>query len=108
MIFLGAGSLLLEFGAISRLLGDPVYESLARRAVQSLWNFRNNKTGLFGDNMNIQSGQWISNMSGKIDLHNYFYTNFCLSIFLFLPRDEVLELFGDKYSYNQKKGTVNK
>ena len=49
---------------MSRLLGDPVYESLARRAVQSLWTIRNNDTGLFGTNMNIQSGQWISNMSG--------------------------------------------
>ena len=52
---------------MSRLLGDPVYESLARRAVQSLWTIRNNDTGLFGTNMNIQSGQWISNMSGMLD-----------------------------------------
>ena len=51
---------------MSRLLGDPVYESLARRAVQSLWTIRNNDTGLFGTNMNIQSGQWISNMSGML------------------------------------------
>ena len=65
--FAGAGSLLLELGVMSRLLGDPVYESLARRAVQSLWTIRNNDTGLFGTNMNIQSGQWISNMSGMLD-----------------------------------------
>ena len=58
----GAGSLLLELGAISRLLGDPVYESLARRAVHSLWNIRDNSTGLFGNVMNIQSGQWVSNV----------------------------------------------
>ena len=58
---------------MSRLLGDPVYESLARRAVQSLWTIRNNDTGLFGTNMNIQSGQWISNMSGMLD--KYLCTN---------------------------------
>ena len=44
----GAGSLLLEFGLLSRLLGDPVYETVARRAVDHLWNHRNNVTGLFG------------------------------------------------------------
>merc|ERR1719468_1204514 len=48
----GAGSLLLELGTISRLLGDPVYESLARRAVRSLWVIRNNQTGLLGNTMN--------------------------------------------------------
>ena len=60
----GAGSLLLELGTISRLLGDPVYESLARRAVRSLWVIRNNQTGLLGNTMNVHSGEWISNMSG--------------------------------------------
>ena len=44
----GAGSLLLEFGMLSRLLDDPVYESLARRTVDKLWMYRSNVTGLFG------------------------------------------------------------
>ena len=45
----GAGSLLLEFGLLSRLLADPVYESLARRTVDQLWLYRSNVTGLFGE-----------------------------------------------------------
>ena len=53
----------LELGVLSRLLGDPVYESLARRAVQSIWSKRGNFTGLLGDVMNIKTGQWISNVS---------------------------------------------
>lgn len=44
----GAGSLSLEFSILSRLIGDPVYERVARRAVHSLWNKRNNVTGLLG------------------------------------------------------------
>ena len=44
----GAGTLLLEFGLLSRLLGDPVYEAVARRAVERLWRLRSNVTGLFG------------------------------------------------------------
>ena len=44
----GAGSLMLEFGLLSRLLGDPVYEMVARRAIDRLWTHRSNITGLFG------------------------------------------------------------
>ena len=44
----GAGTLLLEFGVLSRLLADPVYESAARRALRGLWTYRSNVTGLFG------------------------------------------------------------
>ena len=44
----GAGSLSLEFSILSRLVGDPVYERVARRAVNSLWDKRNNVTGLLG------------------------------------------------------------
>jgi len=44
----GAGSLSLEFSILSRLVGDPVYERVARRAVSSLWAKRNNVTGLLG------------------------------------------------------------
>jgi len=44
----GAGTLLLEFGLLSRLLGDPVYEGFARRSIKQLWSLRSNVTGLFG------------------------------------------------------------
>lgn len=44
----GAGTLILEFGVLSRLLKDPVYEAVARRAVASLWRLRSNVTGLLG------------------------------------------------------------
>lgn len=44
----GAGSLLVEFGILSRLLGDSTFEWVARRAVRALWNRRSNQTGLLG------------------------------------------------------------
>lgn len=44
----GAGSLLVEFGILSRLLGDSTFEWVARRAVRALWNLRSNQTGLLG------------------------------------------------------------
>lgn len=44
----GAGSLLVEFGILSRLIGDSTFEWVARRAVKALWSLRNNETGLLG------------------------------------------------------------
>ena len=44
----GAGTMLLEFGILSRLLGDPVFENLARKAVAALWKHRSRETGLLG------------------------------------------------------------
>ena len=44
----GAGTMLLEFGILSRLLGDPVFENLARKAVAALWKNRSRETGLLG------------------------------------------------------------
>ena len=44
----GAGSLVLEFGILSRLLNDPTYEAAARRTVRRLWDLRSNVTGLLG------------------------------------------------------------
>ena len=45
----GAGTLVLEFGILSRLLGDPTYETAARRAVRRIWALRSNVTGLIGE-----------------------------------------------------------
>uniref|UniRef100_A0A1I7WEE9 alpha-1,2-Mannosidase n=1 Tax=Heterorhabditis bacteriophora TaxID=37862 RepID=A0A1I7WEE9_HETBA len=42
----GAGSLLLEFGILSRLLGDQTYERIARRINERIWQMRDEKTGL--------------------------------------------------------------
>lgn len=44
----GAGSLLLEFTVLSRLLGDGTYENLARRTNRKLWSLRDKVTGLLG------------------------------------------------------------
>ena len=33
----GVGTMAVEFGALSRLTGDPVYEEAAMRALRALW-----------------------------------------------------------------------
>ena len=45
----GAGTLLVEFGILSRLIKDPIYESYARRTLKSLWDLKNKDTGLLGE-----------------------------------------------------------
>jgi len=45
----GAGTVLLEFGILSRLLGDPTFENLARKAVAAVWKRRSIETGLLGE-----------------------------------------------------------
>jgi ER degradation enhancer, mannosidase alpha-like 1 len=44
----GAGTLLVEFGILSRLINDPIYEAYARRAARSLWDLKHKDTGLLG------------------------------------------------------------
>ncbi|CAK5019272.1 unnamed protein product [Meloidogyne enterolobii] len=73
----GAGSLLLEFGVLSRLLNDPTFEEKARKVNEILWEFRNKETGLMGilkiilclkfflgNIIDIQTGEWKSFMAG--------------------------------------------
>jgi mannosidase alpha-like ER degradation enhancer 2 len=36
----GGGTFLIEFGTLSRLTGDPIYERIALRALESLWSKR--------------------------------------------------------------------
>ena len=44
----GAGSLILEFGTLSRLTGDPRFEQAAYKAFFALWN-RKSDIGLVGE-----------------------------------------------------------
>ena len=44
----GAGSLLLEFGILSKLLDDNIFENTVRNVNAKLWEFRNKNTNLLG------------------------------------------------------------
>jgi mannosidase alpha-like ER degradation enhancer 2 len=79
------GSLLLEFGTLSKLTGKPVYYDKAKRALVELYN-RRSKIGLVGDGINVKTGQWTgtdSSVSGGID-----------SYYEYLLKASIL--FGDK------------
>lgn len=92
----GAGSLLVEFGILSRLLGDPTFEWVARRAVKALWSLRSNDTGLLGNVVNIQTGHWVGKQSGLGAGLDSFYEYLLKSYILFGEEDD-LHMFNAAY-----------
>jgi ER degradation enhancer, mannosidase alpha-like 2 len=76
------GTLLLEFGALSKLTGNPVYFDKAKRALVETYN-RRSKIGLVGEWINVETGQWTnpdSHVSGAIDSY-YEYLLKCSELF---------------------------
>ncbi len=63
------GTLVLEFGTLSRLTGDPRYYAAALRAVWSVWH-RRSPLGLVGEQIDVTTGEWtrpVSHVGGGID-----------------------------------------
>merc|ERR1719394_2144969 len=59
----GVATFIVEFGALSRLTGDPVFEDTAIRALNSLWQHRSN-IGLFGNHIDVLTGKWTAIEAG--------------------------------------------
>ena len=53
----GVGTFIIEFATLSRLTGDPIYEEIATKAMDSLWE-RRSDLNLIGNHINIDSGRW--------------------------------------------------
>ena len=51
------GTLLLEFGTLSKLTGKPIYYEKAKRALVETYKHRS-KLGLVGDTINVETGIW--------------------------------------------------
>src|SRR5207244_1883990 len=63
------GTLVLEFGTLSRLTYKPLYYDKAKNALVQLYR-RRSKIGLVGEEIDIETGKWISKQShvgGGID-----------------------------------------
>ncbi|XP_065179030.1 ER degradation-enhancing alpha-mannosidase-like protein 1 [Sycon ciliatum] len=93
----GAGTLVLEFGILSRLIGDPVYESVARRAVDTLWKRRHHDTGLLGSEMHIDTGAWTS-LSSSIGAGIDSFYEYLLKAYILFGKQDDLDRFNAAYS----------
>jgi len=92
----GAGSLVLEFATLSRLLGDPTYESYARNATRSVWRLRNATTNLLSNDIDIDTGKWSGNMSGLGAGMDSFY-EYLLKAYIVFHQPEDLSMFESAY-----------
>jgi mannosidase alpha-like ER degradation enhancer 2 len=63
------GTLMLEFGTLSKITGNPVYYSKAKRAVEEVFR-RRSRIGLVGSTIDVRTGEWQdtrSHVGGYID-----------------------------------------
>jgi glycosyl hydrolase family 47 len=76
------GTLLLEFGTLSKLTGRPVFYEKAKRALVETFK-RRSPLGLVGDSIDVETGAWTntdSHISGGIDSY-YEYLWKCWLLF---------------------------
>ena len=76
------GTLIIEFGALSKLTGKPIFYDKAKRALVETYKHRSS-IGLVGEWINVETGQWTntdSHISGAIDSY-YEYLLKCSILF---------------------------
>ena len=76
------GSLLIEFGTLSKLTHKPVYYEKAKKALVAVYD-RRSPIGLVGSTINVETGKWVdptSHISGGIDSY-YEYLLKCSILF---------------------------
>jgi mannosidase alpha-like ER degradation enhancer 2 len=76
------GTLILEFGTLSRLTNKPVYFDKAKNAMVQLYK-RRSKIGLVGEEIDVETGEWTnpaSHVGGAIDSY-YEYLLKCAKLF---------------------------
>jgi mannosidase alpha-like ER degradation enhancer 1 len=87
----GAGTLLIEFGTLSRLTNNHTYEEKALKALQKLWHYRSG-LNLVGNVINIASGKWIQTKSGIGAGSDSFY-EYLLKAYILFGTEELYEMF---------------
>lgn len=92
-----AGTIILEFAALSRFTGDPTFEAHARRALDFLWEKRQRNSNLVGTTINIHSGEWVRRDSGVgAGIDSYY--EYLMKAYILLGDDEFLQRFNTHYA----------
>ncbi len=76
------GTLLIEFGTLSKITGKPIYYEKAKRALVETYS-RRSAIGLVGTNIDVETGKWTktdSHVSAEIDSY-YEYLLKCSVLF---------------------------
>ncbi|KAJ1875147.1 hypothetical protein LPJ55_000958 [Coemansia sp. RSA 990] len=92
----GVGTLLLEFGTLSRLTNETIFEDVARLALAEMWAARS-KTNLFGNVYDLQQRMWtqpIAGISAGVDsIYEYMFKSY-----VYFGNQEYLHIFEAAYS----------
>lgn len=59
----GGGTLTLEFGILSRLTNNTVFERVTKKSVRGIWS-RRSKLNLVGAHINVFTGEWTQKDAG--------------------------------------------
>ena len=107
------GTLLIEFGTLSKLTGKPIYYEKAKRALVETYK-RRSLIGLVGTNINVENGKWTntdSHISAEIDS----YYEYLLKCAILFDDKDCRKMWNDsitainKYladQFSQEKGTL--
>ncbi|KAH6914987.1 alpha mannosidase-like protein [Coprinopsis sp. MPI-PUGE-AT-0042] len=93
----GAGSLILEFGTLSRLTGDPRFEKAAKKAFFGIWN-RRSDIGIVGNTINSWNGEWNSPLASGIGAGVDSFFEYALKWYIMSGELEFLDVWDDAYA----------
>jgi mannosidase alpha-like ER degradation enhancer 2 len=85
------GTLMLEFGSLSKLTGDPRYYDAAKNGIEALFE-RRSQIGLVGTTIDVETGEWedrSSHLSGRIDS----YYEYLLKAWLLFGDEDFLRMW---------------
>ncbi|CAH2092190.1 unnamed protein product [Euphydryas editha] len=89
----GVGTFIIEFGTLSRLTGDPLYEEVALNALKALYHHRS-PIGLVGNHIDVMTGRWTaqdSGIGGGVDS----YFEYLVKGAILLERPELMSMFNE-------------
>lgn len=87
----GVGTFIIEFGTLSRLTGDPIYEEIAMNALYALLN-QKSPLGLFGNHIDIETGKWTAQDAGiGSGVDSYF--EYLVKGAILFQKPELMEMF---------------
>lgn len=87
----GVGTFIVEFGALSRLTGNAIYEEVALNAIYAIWNLRS-PIELLGNHVDVQTGRWVAQDAGiGAGVDSFF--EYLVKGSIMLNRPDLLQLF---------------
>ncbi|KAK3162094.1 hypothetical protein QOZ80_1BG0085310 [Eleusine coracana subsp. coracana] len=91
----GGGTLTLEFGVLSRLTNNTVFEQVTKKSVRGIWA-RRSKLNLVGAHINVFTGEWTQKDAGIGTSIDSFY-EYLLKAYLLFGDEEYLYIFREAY-----------